>query len=105
MSDIVERLRGQEPLHLGDRLAAADEIDRLRAELAWLCSERPWSLSPPPCAQTERGTGIEKRAGNWQKRYCAMTWLSERQLIALTRRRQPAAQIRVLREAGIPHQT
>ena len=31
MSDIVERLRGQEPLHLGDRLAAADEIDRLRA--------------------------------------------------------------------------
>lgn len=31
-----------------------------------------------------------------------MNWLSERQLIALTRRRQGAAQIRVLKEAGIP---
>jgi len=32
-----------------------------------------------------------------------VNWLSERQLIALTRRRQGAAQIRVLREAGIPY--
>lgn len=32
-----------------------------------------------------------------------MSWLTERQLIALTRRRQPAAQIRVLKEAGVPH--
>lgn len=32
-----------------------------------------------------------------------MNWLTDRQLVALTRRRQPAAQIRVLREAGIPH--
>ena len=34
MNDIVDRLRGQEPLHLGDRSAAADVIERLRAELA-----------------------------------------------------------------------
>jgi len=34
MTDIVDRLRGQEPLHLGDRSAAADVIERLRAELA-----------------------------------------------------------------------
>ena len=33
MNDIVDRLRGQEPLHLGDRSAAADVIERLRAEL------------------------------------------------------------------------
>ncbi len=33
MSDIVERLRGQAPLNLGDRVAAAEEIDRLRATL------------------------------------------------------------------------
>ena len=32
MNDIVDRLRGQEPLHLGDRSAAADVIERLRAE-------------------------------------------------------------------------
>ena len=32
-----------------------------------------------------------------------MSWLTDRQLIALTRRRQPAAQIRVLKEAGIAH--
>lgn len=34
MNDIVDRLRGQEPLRLGDRSAAAYVIDRLRAELA-----------------------------------------------------------------------
>jgi len=34
MNDIVDRLRGQEPPHLGDRSAAADVIERLRAELA-----------------------------------------------------------------------
>ena len=32
-----------------------------------------------------------------------MTWLTEKQLAELTRRTQPAAQIRVLQEAGIPH--
>ena len=30
-----------------------------------------------------------------------MSWLTDRQVIALTRRRQPAAQIRVLKESGI----
>lgn len=34
MTDIIDRLRGQEPLELGDRLAAATEIDRRRAENA-----------------------------------------------------------------------
>lgn len=32
--EIVERLRSHQSLQLGDRLAAADEIERLRAELA-----------------------------------------------------------------------
>jgi len=32
-----------------------------------------------------------------------VNWLTDRQLVALPRRRQPAAQIRVLREAGILH--
>jgi len=36
MNDIVDRLRGQEPLRLGDRSAAAYVIDRLRAENARL---------------------------------------------------------------------
>ena len=39
MNDIVDRLRGQEPLHLGDRSAAADVIERLRAELSAVKSE------------------------------------------------------------------
>ena len=32
-----------------------------------------------------------------------MTWLTERRMVDLTRKRRPSAQIRVLREAGIPY--
>ena len=31
-----------------------------------------------------------------------MTWLSERKIESLTRKRRPSAQARVLKEAGIP---
>lgn len=38
--DIVEHLRGYEPLHRSDRFAASDEIERLRERLRVECSDK-----------------------------------------------------------------
>lgn len=59
MSDIVERLRGQAPLNLGDRVAAAEEIDRLRATLERL---REYAGHKSDC---ERGWEVR-----WDKQPC-----------------------------------
>lgn len=54
MTDIIDRLRGQEPLELGDRLAAATEIERLQAENEEMQQEIAGSIHTcgPTCTKT-----------------------------------------------------
>lgn len=51
MTDIIDRLRGREPLELGDRLAAATEIDRLLVALV------VYGEHLPACGKHDYGSG------------------------------------------------